>query len=264
MIPDKTSDPSAISATKSITSPQERGERGERKMIKKFSAFREQLEEATYKGKSVSLNETEKTTILSDFITRTMQRLQLADPPRVLFHKNKTWAEQNRSFGQFDTDTNTLHVSLPDRHVMDIMRTIAHELTHAKQNEQHDLPDTAGETGSPWENNANAMAGIIMRDMAQENPELFSQMRAFREQLEEATYKGKSVPLNKPMAGDVKKSKVFVDPDGDGKAQKVNFGDKSMTIKKHIPARKKSFRARHNCATPGPKTKARYWSCKAW
>jgi hypothetical protein len=87
---------------------------------------------------------------------------------------------------------------------------------------------------------------------------------AFREQLEEATYKGKSVPLNKPMAGDVKKSKVFVDPDGDGKAQKVNFGDKSMTIKKHIPARKKSFRARHNCDDPGPKTKARYWSCKAW
>lgn len=86
----------------------------------------------------------------------------------------------------------------------------------------------------------------------------------FREKLNEATYKGKKVPLNKPMAGDVKKSKVFVDPDGDGKATKVNFGDKSMTIKKHIPARKKSFRARHNCDNPGPKDKARYWSCKAW
>lgn len=86
----------------------------------------------------------------------------------------------------------------------------------------------------------------------------------FRQKLDEATYKGKTVPLNKPMAGDVKKSKVFVDPDGDGKAQKVNFGDKSMTIKKHIPSRRKSFRARHNCDNPGPKTKARYWSCKAW
>lgn len=80
----------------------------------------------------------------------------------------------------------------------------------------------------------------------------------------EATFQGKKVPLNKPMAGDVKKSKVFVDPDGDGKAQKVNFGDKNMSIKKHIPARRASFRARHNCDTPGPKTKARYWSCKAW
>ena len=83
-------------------------------------------------------------------------------------------------------------------------------------------------------------------------------------ELDEATYQGKTVPLNKPMKGDVKKSKVFVDPDGDGKATKVNFGDKNMTIKKHIPSRRKSFRARHNCANPGPKDKARYWSCRAW
>jgi hypothetical protein len=83
-------------------------------------------------------------------------------------------------------------------------------------------------------------------------------------ELDEATYQGRDVPLNKPMAGDVKKSKVFVDPDGDGKAKKVNFGDKNMTIKKNIPARRKSFRARHNCENPGPKDKARYWSCKAW
>lgn len=82
--------------------------------------------------------------------------------------------------------------------------------------------------------------------------------------LSEATYQGREVTLNKPMAGDVKKSKVFVDPDGDGKATKVNFGDKNLSIKKHIPARRKSFRARHNCDNPGPKDKARYWSCKAW
>ena len=80
----------------------------------------------------------------------------------------------------------------------------------------------------------------------------------------EATYQGKKVPLNKPMPGDVKKSKVYVDPDGDGKAKKVNFGDKNMRIKKNIPGRRKSFRARHNCDNPGPKDKARYWSCKAW
>lgn len=82
--------------------------------------------------------------------------------------------------------------------------------------------------------------------------------------LEEATYQGRKVPLNKPMKGDVKKSKVFVDPDGDGVAKKVNFGDPNMTIKKNDPERRRSFRARHNCDEPGPKTKARYWSCKAW
>jgi len=90
----------------------------------------------------------------------------------------------------------------------------------------------------------------------------------------EATYQGKKVPLNKPMAGDIKKSKVYVDPDGDGKATKVNFGhggtsakkagQKTMRIRKNNPAARASFRARHNCDNPGPKDKARYWSCKAW
>ena len=89
-------------------------------------------------------------------------------------------------------------------------------------------------------------------------------MKSFREFINEATYHGRKVPLNKPMKGDVAKSKVYVDPDSDGKATKVNFGDKNMRIKKNIPARRKSFRARHNCDTPGPKDKARYWSCKAW
>ncbi len=85
------------------------------------------------------------------------------------------------------------------------------------------------------------------------------------EELDEATYQGKEVPLNKPMKGDVKKSKVFVDPDGDGKAQKVNFGDKKLSIKKHIPGRKKNYCARSaGQGNTGDKTSANYWSRKAW
>jgi len=83
-------------------------------------------------------------------------------------------------------------------------------------------------------------------------------------QFSEAEYQGREVALNKPMAGDVKKSKVYVKDPTTGNVKKVNFGDKNMKIKKNIPARRKSFRARHNCDNPGPKTKARYWSCKAW
>jgi hypothetical protein len=83
------------------------------------------------------------------------------------------------------------------------------------------------------------------------------------EPLDEAEYQGRKVPLGKPMKGDVKKSKVFVKSPS-GRVIKVNFGDKNMKIKKNIPARRKSFRARHNCANPGPRTKARYWSCRAW
>lgn len=88
-------------------------------------------------------------------------------------------------------------------------------------------------------------------------------MLSFLQFISEAEYQGRSVQLNKPMAGDVKKSKVFVKNET-GNVVKVNFGDKTMSIKKNIPARRRSFRARHNCDDPGPKTKPRYWSCNAW
>ena len=90
----------------------------------------------------------------------------------------------------------------------------------------------------------------------------------------EAEYRGRKVPLGKPMRGDVKKFKVYVKDPKTGNVKKVNFGhggtsakrlgQKTMKIKKSNPARRKSFRARHNCANPGPRTKARYWSCRAW
>lgn len=83
------------------------------------------------------------------------------------------------------------------------------------------------------------------------------------EELDEAEFQGRKVQLGKPSAGDVKKFKVYVKNEK-GNVVKVNFGDPNMTIKKHIPARRKSFRARHNCDNPGPRTKARYWSCKKW
>lgn len=82
-------------------------------------------------------------------------------------------------------------------------------------------------------------------------------------EMDEAKYQGREVPLGKPMQGDVKKSKVYV-RGPKGNVVKVNFGDKKMKIKKSNPKRRKSFRARHNCANPGPRWKARYWSCRAW
>jgi hypothetical protein len=81
--------------------------------------------------------------------------------------------------------------------------------------------------------------------------------------VDEAKYQGREVKLGKKMAGDVKKSKVYV-RGPKGNVVKVNFGDPNMRIKKSNPARRKSFRARHNCDNPGPRWKARYWSCRAW
>ena len=91
----------------------------------------------------------------------------------------------------------------------------------------------------------------------------------YLDNLDEAEYKGRKVKLGKPMRGDVKKFKVYV-KNPKGNVVKVNFGhkgkggEKTMRIKKSDPARRKAFRARHNCDNPGPRHKARYWSCRAW
>ena len=89
--------------------------------------------------------------------------------------------------------------------------------------------------------------------------------------MDEAEYQGRKVKLGKPMQGDVKKFKVYVKDPKTGNVKKVNFGHggssvkgKAMSIKKSNPARRRSFRARHNCDNPGPRTKARYWSCRKW
>ena len=93
-------------------------------------------------------------------------------------------------------------------------------------------------------------------------------------ELFDAEYQGRKVTLNKPMRGDSKKFKVYVKDPKTGNVKKVNFGhggtsakklgQKTMKIRKSNPKARKSFRARHNCANPGPKTSARYWSCRAW
>lgn len=85
------------------------------------------------------------------------------------------------------------------------------------------------------------------------------------EPLEEAVKSGRKVKLGKPFLtpSGPKKRAVYVKNER-GNVVKVNFGDPNMTIKKSDPARRRSFRARHNCDNPGPRTKARYWSCKAW
>jgi hypothetical protein len=78
-------------------------------------------------------------------------------------------------------------------------------------------------------------------------------------------YQGRKVTLNKPFRtpDGPKKSSVYVKNEK-GNVVKVNFGDPNMKIKKDIPARRKSFRARMRCDSPGPKWKSRYWACKSW
>ena len=97
----------------------------------------------------------------------------------------------------------------------------------------------------------------------EETQDFINFMKEHRSEINEAEYQGRDVKLGKIMQGDVKKFKVYVNNDK-GNVVKVNFGQKGMTIKKDNPGARKSFRARMNCDSPGPRWKARYWSCRKW
>ena len=114
------------------------------------------------------------TDIVSSFIDYCVEQLGIEQSPQVKFKKDPQWSARNKTFGRYNADHNLLEVSLAGRHVMDILRTVAHELTHTRQHEVEHVPDSAGATGSKWENEANAQAGVLMRDYAQQHPEFFN------------------------------------------------------------------------------------------
>ena len=101
------------------------------------------------------------------------------------------------------------------------------------------------------------------------NEEDYQSFIPYLKELNEVEYQGRDVKLSKPMQGDAKKFKVYV-KNPKGNVVKVNFGQGgdakggTMRIRKDNPKARKSFRARHNCDNPGPRHKARYWSCKKW
>ena len=112
--------------------------------------------------------------IVNDFAQFCVTNLRLESPIRLRLKKDPTWSERNKTFGRYNGETNELEVSLAGRHLMDVLRTIAHELTHQRQHERETVPEYAGETGSEYENEANARAGILMREYGHQHPELFT------------------------------------------------------------------------------------------
>jgi len=124
--------------------------------------------------------------LVHEFIQHTAMELGIDPLPEIYLHTDPEWSTHNHSFGRYDPDSHTLNVSMPNRHILDVLRTTAHELVHCSQNQQHGgLPDDAGETGSRWENDANARAGIIMRDWANTHPEHFELPSLGEDDLEE-------------------------------------------------------------------------------
>jgi len=111
---------------------------------------------------------------INQFARSCIKYLGIKKAPKIELHTNTDWSEQTGSFGQYEPETNVLHLATAGRHMLDILRTMAHEFTHRKQAEKQALPADAGETGSPYEDQANAMAGRIMRHWAEKHPEMFA------------------------------------------------------------------------------------------
>lgn len=110
---------------------------------------------------------------LRDFIRYAADKIGLRTMPRIHIHNDPEWSEREKSFGRFEPEDGDLHINMWNRHIMDVFRTAAHELAHARQHEIKSLGPDAGATGSDIENEANAVAGIIMRHWAKMNPNMF-------------------------------------------------------------------------------------------
>jgi hypothetical protein len=237
----------------------------------------------------------QKAPLMGRFVDYACDRLNI-DKPKVFVINSPTYSQEHKSFGGYYPSEQEIKIVVHNRNMADILRTLAHELVHHMQNLNGD--ELNGEDGSDTENEANAMAGVIMREFGRENPEIFesqtteeideydveneqdlkefiSFLKEYTKQLSESTlteaeYRGRKVTLGKIMQGDIKKFKVYV-KNNKGKVVKVNFGfggssakGKRMNIKAKNPKRRAAYRARHNCANPGPRWKANYWSCKKW
>ena len=131
---------------------------------------------------------------IKQFARSCFRQYGLKNPPKIRIQHNPNWSERTGTFGRFDPDTNTIELAVTGRHMLDILRTLAHELTHAKQNEQGEMPDDAGRTGSPYEDDANALAGRMMRHWAEQHPDQFKDTK-----LDEATG---YIPVNSREAQD--------------------------------------------------------------
>ena len=114
--------------------------------------------------------------ILKDFIDFCVKELKIKNMPTVKLRRDPQWSVLHKTFGRYINDQHMLEVAWGQRHIMDILRTVAHELTHRHQHERDGeaMGPEAGETGSPWENEANARAGVLMRDYARLHPDYFA------------------------------------------------------------------------------------------
>jgi hypothetical protein len=126
-----------------------------------------------------SLNETllpmeEKIGVVGQFVDFVDEKLGLGeDMPKVRLSHDSEEAAKMKSYGRYVPETDEIRVVAVNRNLGDILRTIAHELIHHKQNKDGKLTPNSGETGSDVENEANALAGVLMREFGKNHPVIF-------------------------------------------------------------------------------------------
>jgi Zn-dependent peptidase ImmA (M78 family) len=114
-----------------------------------------------------------KAQILVDFINFCKKALEIEKLPKIKFISDKNWVLGKRTFGEYSNQTRSLVVYIKNRNLADICRTLAHELAHHRQNELGLLQPDSGETGSPIENDAHDIAGVILRNYGEIQPLIY-------------------------------------------------------------------------------------------
>lgn len=126
-----------------------------------------------------------KLDLLKHFIRYCKKELNIQSLPKISMVNDKSFVEERRSFGEYSPGLMSIKVFYPGRNLADVCRSLAHELTHHRQNELGIIYDAAGETGTDIENDANAMAGIIMREYGRLNNSVYELQNLKKDSLKE-------------------------------------------------------------------------------
>ena len=114
--------------------------------------------------------------IINSFVKFAANELELSELPTINLQPNNSYSVEYRSFGGYSPDNKSINLTIQNRHIQDICRTLAHELVHYRQDMNDELNMDSGKDGSPEENEANAQAAVVMRKWGKLHPNLFKQL----------------------------------------------------------------------------------------
>jgi hypothetical protein len=120
----------------------------------------------------------ERLNLIEDFIDFASSHLKIEELPKMTFISDKSWVLARHSFGEYNNQSRSIVMYIANRNLADVLRTLGHELTHHRQNELGLLYTKSGETGSPVEDEANIVAGILMREFGKRNELIYEGVRA--------------------------------------------------------------------------------------